>query len=91
MVQEDVTAIVERFWREALSIDAGASVDVRSFFELGGTSLQAVALAARLEQRLDVELTALSIHDHPTPKSLALHIESMRQLRSGDDEEEGVL
>lgn len=83
--------IVERIWRETLRVDAEVSLHQGTFFEQGGTSLQAVALAARLQLQFGVELTALSVHDHPTPRQLAGHIEASQAATPEDEDEEGML
>lgn len=89
---QEIELVVEGFWRKTLRLAEEVSLERESFFERGGTSLQAVALAAQLEARFGVELTALSILDHSTPRRLAAHIHA-QQVRAGavDGEEEGVL
>lgn len=44
-----------------------------NFFDLGGNSLNAVDVAARINSGLGWEITIANIFSHPTPKSLAEH------------------
>jgi acyl carrier protein len=41
------------------------------FFEIGGNSLQALKLAARLEEECGVKVSLLSVIRNPTPRQLA--------------------
>lgn len=86
---------IERLFRQILRIDGAAIGPATSFFALGGTSLQAVALAACLQRQFDVELTAASILDHPTPAVLTRHVAALQAQRGEREaecgEEEGLL
>jgi aryl carrier-like protein len=42
-----------------------------NFFEIGGNSLQALTLAARLEEGSGVKVSLLNVIRNPTPKRLA--------------------
>jgi acyl carrier protein len=42
-----------------------------TFFDMGGNSLVAVQLAARMREALDVELPIAVLFDHPTVRALA--------------------
>ena len=60
-------------WREILDRD---QIDVeRPFFELGGTSLLLVRLAALVYERLDVSLPVLEFVHHPSIRGLARHLD----------------
>jgi acyl carrier protein len=59
---------------------------------LGGTSLQAVALAACLQAQFDVDFSAASILDHSTPSAIARYVCILRATVSEQvEEEEGML
>jgi len=42
-----------------------------NFFEIGGNSLQALSLAARLEEDTGVKISLLAVIRNPTPRRLA--------------------
>jgi acyl transferase domain-containing protein len=55
---------VEALWREVLGL-AEADPD-RSFADLGGTSLSANQLVARLKSQLDLDVPVIAVFEHPT-------------------------
>jgi acyl carrier protein len=72
-VQSDIEQTVLRVWREVLGVeDAGPDDD---FFDLGGDSLVATRLVARLREELDTALPLLAVFDNPTVTELALELE----------------
>ncbi|WP_412076315.1 amino acid adenylation domain-containing protein [Streptomyces xanthophaeus] len=73
-------ASVCAFFTEALNAPVPLSID-DSFFDHGGHSLLAARLTHRITTSLDVSLTLRDVFQHPTPATLAQHIET--QLRSG--------
>jgi len=60
---------IAELWQEVLGIEQ-VGLDDR-FFEVGGTSLQAIALVSRLQQTFGVALPALSVFDKTTVRALA--------------------
>jgi len=86
-------AEIERYWREILRIDEQRPIDpTHSFFEYGGSSLQAVALAARLSDRFRIDITALTIVDHPGVAQLGQYIDAQIQDFSDfGEQDEGLL
>ena len=60
---------VTQAWEENLGIDAIGVDD--PFFELGGTSMIGVAVVTRLAKEFDVELSAASLFERPTPAQFA--------------------
>lgn len=56
-------------WRGVLSLQTASVND--NFFELGGTSLAAFSVAQQVGRRFDVDLSVLSIFEHPTIAALA--------------------
>ena len=48
------------------------------FFEMGGNSLVAVQLAARMREELAVELPIAVLFDHPTVRAMAEFVADMQ-------------
>ena len=64
-------------WREVLGLE---QVDIdKSFFALGGQSIQLVQVLARLQARLGRDIPVVELFKHPTVRELALFLEK------GDD------
>jgi len=59
-------------WKEVLLLDE-ISID-SNFFELGGTSLHAIRIVARIEKELDYQLGVQYIFQIPTIETLSEHI-----------------
>ncbi|HEY0018394.1 MAG TPA: phosphopantetheine-binding protein [Longimicrobium sp.] len=87
------------FWSEVLK---KPRVGIRDRFdELGGNSLLAIRIAARLVQSTGIEVPVRSLFDHPTVEELAAHVEELRwagtavaasiEEAGGEDREEGSL
>jgi non-ribosomal peptide synthetase component F len=73
---DDVESVIAAAWAEILGLpDIGPDDD---FFHLGGHSLQASRVAARLRAALGVELSVDCVFDAPTVNALA---ECIRELR----------
>jgi acyl carrier protein len=77
-VDPAVLCEIERLFQQILQVDDAEMDPAASFFELGGTSLQAIALAACLQTRFDLEITAVAILLHPTPAVLASHVAALQ-------------
>ncbi|MFD9286171.1 amino acid adenylation domain-containing protein [Streptomyces mirabilis] len=75
------TAAVRRVWAEVLGLDDVSPYD--DFFGLGGQSLTAVRVVARLRVELGVPVDAQSVFAHPTPATLAAALDGVAPL---DDE-----
>lgn len=92
----DNERLIAGIWQEELGID---KVGVRDdFFALGGDSLLAIKLTARLRQALGVPLNARALYDAPTIAALAEHVAAIRWATGAEggpapaeEEEEGVL
>ncbi|EGL17611.1 non-ribosomal peptide synthetase, partial [Paenibacillus sp. HGF7] len=69
-------ARLTELWREVLGAEA---VGIRDhFFEIGGHSLRAAALTARIHQALQVEVPMRMVFEHPTVESLAQAMEGLQ-------------
>lgn len=91
-IDQRVAEEVERLWRQVLQVPAQQECGQGSFFAQGGSSLQAVALAACVQARLGVEVTVLTIVDYPTLTALTRHVaELCARTCPDDDSEEGLL
>jgi acyl transferase domain-containing protein len=76
--EDDLQRLLASFWSGVLGMsEIGVDDD---FFELGGNSLVAVQLAARMREQLSVELPIASLFDHPTIRSIAAHLTAERGL-----------
>jgi amino acid adenylation domain-containing protein len=75
---------VARIWSEVLKVEQVGRLD--NFFALGGRSLLAVRVVARVRQVMDVELTTRDVFDHSTLSSLAEQIINLKlnAFNSGD-------
>ncbi|HEX3094148.1 MAG TPA: AMP-binding protein [Candidatus Angelobacter sp.] len=76
MPEGEIETAVAGIWADVLSVERIGRHD--DFFELGGRSLRAVQVAARVRQTLDVELTIRDIFEHPTLSSLAEQIINLK-------------
>ncbi|TYP76738.1 non-ribosomal peptide synthetase [Paenibacillus methanolicus] len=65
-------AALARIWEEVLGAQRVGVHD--DFFALGGHSLKAMSLAARLHQELHVEVPLRDLFTHPTLETMAAHI-----------------
>jgi nonribosomal peptide synthetase DhbF len=62
-------------WREVLGVEPALG---RTFFELGGTSLQLVRLQNRMRERLGTEISVAELMRYPTLEALAARIEQRK-------------
>src|SRR5579859_4668805 len=74
--------ILAAIWSEVLHRERVGRLD--HFFKLGGHSLQATQVVARLRETLQIELPVRAIYDAPTVASLSTRIEQERELASGE-------
>ncbi|MBA2288160.1 MAG: amino acid adenylation domain-containing protein [Ktedonobacteraceae bacterium] len=73
--------IMAAIWSEVLRLESVGRLD--HFFKLGGHSLQATQVVARLRETLQIELPVRAIYDAPTVAALAARIEQERQHSTG--------
>jgi amino acid adenylation domain-containing protein len=71
---DEVDELVARAWRDILGVSVSRSDD---FFALGGDSLLATRVVARLRAVLGVSLTVGVIFEHPTVTRLAAHLRTL--------------
>jgi amino acid adenylation domain-containing protein len=78
----ETESLLAGIWAEVLELsDIGRDED---FFVLGGDSLMAAVLAARVYGELKVELNLTMFADHPTLAELALVIDRLRTAEADD-------
>lgn len=68
---DDMEAVLCKEFADVLGVEVSAT---DSFFDLGGHSLMATKLAARISRRLDVPVSIKDIFDHSVPLNLAKKI-----------------
>jgi acyl transferase domain-containing protein/acyl carrier protein len=90
----DIERLIAGIWQQELGIDRVGVQD--DFFGLGGDSLTAIKLTARLRRELAVPLSARMLYDAPTVAALAEHVASVRWVTEAGGgaafaEEEGML
>jgi amino acid adenylation domain-containing protein len=91
----DMEELAAAIWRELLHVERIGRHD--NFLDLGGDSLLAMQMVARVRARLSIQLPVSAVFEHPTLAQLAAHLESLRdarfhdQLARGGDEVEGLL
>ncbi|MEM9290713.1 MAG: amino acid adenylation domain-containing protein [Acidobacteriota bacterium] len=85
--QTDLEKRLAQWWSEVLGVGQVAATD--AFFQLGGDSLTATELMARISRELGAELELDVLFDHPTVEELAAHLEGVvaevGQRREGAD------
>jgi amino acid adenylation domain-containing protein/non-ribosomal peptide synthase protein (TIGR01720 family) len=64
---------IAEIWREILGLAVVGTHD--GFFELGGTSLMAMRVQARLRETLGIDIPVVALFAHPTVASLAGHLD----------------
>lgn len=68
--------VLAGIWAELLQVDRVGAAD--NFFELGGHSLHGVKLVAKVLERFDVALSAITVFQHPTIQQMAALVSSRR-------------
>ncbi|WP_163777850.1 non-ribosomal peptide synthetase [Myxococcus vastator] len=64
-------------WRDVLAVDQVGARD--NFFDLGGQSMKAVQVVARIQESWKVEVSLRVLFEHPTLDALAKHLETLQQ------------
>lgn len=91
---DETERVLAEIWQQELGIEPVGVAD--DFFALGGDSLLAIKLAARMRQALGVPVTARTLYDAPTIRALADFAASLRWAAQtpanlDEEEEEGIL
>ncbi|KAI1120342.1 non-ribosomal peptide synthetase [Nemania abortiva] len=76
--RNDIEAVLCKELADVLGMDVGIT---DNFFDLGGHSLMATKLAARLSHQLATPVSVKDIFDHPAPIDLASRIELIQSER----------
>ena len=71
----DVEEAVGAIFRDVLAVDGPVDFS-RSFFRIGGTSIMAAKVIARIAARFQVRLSLRTVFEHPTVEELARVVES---------------
>ncbi|PCF93918.1 amino acid adenylation domain-containing protein [Vreelandella nigrificans] len=78
--RDQVEAVISRIWRHVLGLESVSVVD--DFFELGGNSIQAVAIAQAINREFKTSFPVQLIFTAPTVEKLAIAINEGDSLRS---------
>ena len=76
----DAEAEMAELWRDALGIDEVGPDD--DFFDLGGDSLVAIRIFARIRRRFEVDLPLPVFFEAPTPRALTARIAAAQGRRN---------
>jgi amino acid adenylation domain-containing protein len=79
--ETEIEKVLADIWKQAF--DARAIGRHDDFFDLGGDSLLAMVVAARVQAALNVELDLRAFAAHPTLAALAATIDELRRVRAG--------
>jgi fengycin family lipopeptide synthetase D len=72
----DVEIKLAHLWSEVLAVDSDKISMDANFFQLGGHSLKATVLVAKMHKELNVKIPLAEIFTHPTPRELARCIQN---------------
>ncbi|NEN85515.1 non-ribosomal peptide synthetase [Paenibacillus elgii] len=78
-----VEAKLSELWKEVLGLSAAVGVK-DNFFDLGGHSLRATTLGAKIHQSLNVSLSLRQMFQYPTLELMAQTIEQLQPSPYGD-------
>lgn len=76
--------LLKRIWEEALRLDEGEVEAGDDFFDLGGHSLAAAGLSARVEESFGVHVPMPLFMEDPTVAGLCDRIEALQRDEDGD-------
>jgi amino acid adenylation domain-containing protein len=81
--QSDTETAIAAIWSDVLNID-GIGKD-SAFTHIGGSSLKAIQIIARIKKQFDILITPMDFIQHPTIGELALIVDQRAQDRVGED------
>jgi thioesterase domain-containing protein/acyl carrier protein len=73
--RSDLETSIAAVWAETLGLDQVGIAD--DFFDLGGDSLDAMAVLSRLSTALGADLRALTVFEHPTVERFAVAVDAI--------------
>jgi iturin family lipopeptide synthetase A/iturin family lipopeptide synthetase C/tyrocidine synthetase-3 len=76
----DTERTIASIWCELLNLKSVSAND--DFFELGGKSLMAMRVVARICQTFDVDLTIRNLFEHPTVAGLAKIVDQLSWMKT---------
>ena len=79
---DQAEAILAETWAEVLEIDKDTIGRDANFFDLGGHSLKAVSLIARIEKKLHAKISLAAVFTNPTIREMAKHITPVDKYHS---------
>ena len=72
----DVEQTIGHIFRDVLALDGPVSADSSFFDDLGGTSIRAARVVARIASRYQVKVALRTFFEHPTARDLARTVEA---------------
>lgn len=72
----DVEQTIRGIFRDVLALDGPVNVDSSFFDDLGGTSIRAARVVARISSRYQVKVPLRVVFEHPTARELARMVEA---------------
>ena len=79
----NIEKLLKEIWEDVLDLHSIKTDD--NYFVVGGDSLSAINLIARIENELSVEISVKDIFDYPTIESLAKVIKRRNSKEKDDD------
>ncbi|PWY81111.1 non-ribosomal peptide synthetase [Aspergillus eucalypticola CBS 122712] len=77
---------LQKLWLDILCLPVAGLTEREDFFHLGGTSLQAATLVARVRQSFAVELQSAALYEHSTLEALARLVQALQAGTNSETE-----
>ncbi|KAL1979350.1 hypothetical protein VTN96DRAFT_6112 [Rasamsonia emersonii] len=78
-MEDNTESYLQKIWLEILGLPLEKLKPTDNFFSIGGTSLQAASLVARIQRSFGVELRAAALYQHPTLDDLSRLIDTLKK------------